>query len=126
MFFLSFKSFTHEEKYSEYLEKYLIINNKIKATIYLLTLDDVLQNHMSEIFDLEDMSVNVQSIKYSWQTESSKKTSRLIFMLLENYIPRESTSLDGPELYCITKIFASNLAPYYLEALKICFFPEIC
>ena len=111
-----FYSFTHENEYTDYVEELAIKESKEKALLYLLLLDEVCKQHMYEIYDFKLKRINTDVISRSWQTESSLKAIRLMFMITNCYPPDECNNVN---LYSICTILKSDYAEYYLEALRI-------
>lgn len=113
---ISFISFKHESEYIDRIERYSVVNNKEKAIIYLLLLDEICKNHMEEIYDIKSKNVYLNAINKPWQTESSKKTTRLIFMLSDNC---DNLVIENIYPYYISNILQSKYVKYYLEAMRI-------
>ena len=98
-----------------------------KAAAYLIGLDEVLREHFHDVFSVIDDSIIADGINAAWQTDTSRKTTRLLFNLWnglhddnEEYTDKDgyTVPLPSPE-YSIDRIFCTNYAPYYVEALKL-------
>lgn len=98
---------------------------------YLLSLDTVTRQHVSEIFDFEEDCIKPDALQKPWQTGTSRKTTRLAFNLWngccsdgETYTDEDGYTADLPSgEYGVDAIFCCSYAPYYWEAIKIRF-PE--
>lgn len=98
---------------------------------YLLSLDTVTRQHVSEIFDYEKDCIKLSALQEPWQTDTSRKTTRLAFNLWngccsdgETYTDSEGYTADLPSSnYSVSDIFSCSYAAYYWEAVKIRF-PE--
>lgn len=103
------------------------------SVAYLLALDTVTRNHVNEIFNFEEDCIRPDALSEPWQTDTSRKTTRLAFNLWngcccdgETYTDSEGYTRDLPSRYfAVDDIFSSEYAPYYWQALKIRF-PESC
>lgn len=111
-----FYSIIHENAYIDYVEELAIEESNEKAILYLLLLDKVCKQHIHEIYDFNLKQINTDVITQPWQTESSLKTIRLMFMIMDCYPPDEYNNVH---LYSICSILRSDYAEYYLEALRI-------
>lgn len=87
------------------------------ALAYLFTADTVCLEHIEDLYDFEDDCIDLTALNKSWQTSTSLKTTRLAFNLYTG-----STvwcSEDEVKYLNVADIFCCELAPYYLEAVKI-------
>lgn len=101
------------------------------AVAYLLALDTVTRQHVSDIFDFDEDCIKLDALQKPWQTGTSRKTTRLAFNLWngyctdgQTYTDEEGYTADLPSgNYSVADIFSCSYAPYYWEAIKIRF-PE--
>ena len=101
------------------------------AVAYLLSLDTVTRQHVSDIFDFSEDCIRPDALQKPWQTGTSQKTTRLAFNLWngycsdgETYTDSEGYTADLPSgNYSVADIFSCSYAAYYWEAIKIRF-PE--
>lgn len=101
------------------------------AVAYLLALDTVTRQHVSDIFDFEEDCIKLDALSKPWQTGTSCKTTRLAFNLWngcctngDTYTDEEGYTEDLPSReYGVDAIFSCEYAPYYWQAIKIRF-PE--
>lgn len=127
-------------KDDEHRQTFTGIINKMKksdvyhmAVAYLLALDTVTRQHVSEIFDFEGDCIKMEALHKPWQTGTSRKTTRLSFNLWnsccsdgETYTDEDGCTRDLPSRhFAVDDIFCSEHAPYYWQALKIRY-PECC
>lgn len=96
---------------------------------YLLTLDTVTREHITDCFDFNDGVIKIEALEKSWQTSTSLKTTRLAFNLWngccddgEEYTDTEGYKVPLPSnKYAVDQIFSSALAEYYWQAVKLRF-----
>lgn len=94
---------------------------------YLLALDTVTRQHVSEIFDFERDCIRTDALQEPWQTGTSRKTTRLAFNLWndccsdgQTYTDEEGYTADLPSgNYSVSDIFSCGYAPFYWEAIKL-------
>ena len=83
---------------------------------YLFTLDDVCYQYFADLFDLEsDAILGENALSLSWQTDTSRKTTRLAFNLWNSFEDGIYSSVDA--------IFSCEYAPFFWVAIKLRF-PE--
>lgn len=124
-----FRNAEHAELYEEILDK--MGNNDVyhKSAAYLLTLDTNIKDHINDVFDFTENSIILEALNQPWQTNTSKKTTRLLFNLWNGYHTdgKTYTDEDGYEndlpsrFYAVDEIFCSEYAKYYFEAIKLRF-----
>lgn len=116
----------HRELYSSTLDRMKSADCYHRAAAYLLSLDNVLRDHMGAVFDFTEDVIKPESIDAAFQTSTSRKTSRLIWNLWNGYDGSEELNEDGEQTdptryYTTESIFGCSYLPYYLEAVKIRF-----
>lgn len=125
---IKFQSEKHERDFRDTLSKMKSKDCYHKAVAYLLTLDEVCNKHIDDLFDLEkDVIKPFGTLYLPWQTGTSVKTTRLMFNLWSGV----SIDLDKSEsvyeettcYYTPEEIFCCGYAPYFFEAVKLRF-PE--
>ncbi len=124
-----FRNAEHAELYEEILDK--MGNNDLYhiSLAYLLTLDIVTREHITDCFDFDRDVIEIEALNQPWQTVTSEKTTRLAFNLWNgcNDDGEEYTDNDGYKVplpsskYSVDKIFCSEYAKYYFEAIKLRF-----
>lgn len=124
-----FRNAEHAELYEEILDK--MGNNDVyhKSAAYLLTLDTNIKDHINDAFDFTEKSIILEALNQPWQTNTSKKNTRLLFNLWNGYHTdgKTYTDEDGYEndlpsrFYAVDEIFCSEYAKYYFEAIKLRF-----
>ena len=93
-----------------------------KATIYALAMCPVTRENFNDIFDLKNREINIKSINAAYQTDTSKKVTRLAFNLWNdcNYDSEEDIENNKVSTnYNISEIFNCSYGPYFYEAIKL-------
>ena len=101
------------------------------SVAYLLALDTVTRQHVSEISNFEEDCIKLDALSKPWHIGTSRKTTRLAFNLWngcytdgETYTDEDGYTADLPSgNYSVADIFSCSYAAYYWEAIKIRF-PE--
>lgn len=112
-----FRDERHEYLYKDFLHRMYSRDCYFRPVAYLLALDTVCREHAAEIFDFDDGSICPVSLSKGWQTDTSRKTCRLIFNLFNGYCYNENDEPDSD--YTPDSLFCSEYAPYYWQAIKI-------
>ena len=129
----TFMDDTHWESFTSIINQMKQSDVYHMAVAYLLALDTVTRQHVKDIFDFSEDGIKLEGLDKPWQTDTSRKTTRLAFNLWnscctdgETYTDSEGYTRDLPSRYfAVDDIFSSEYAPYYWQALKIRF-PESC
>lgn len=116
---MEFRNKEHEERYKTILRKAKQSDCYHSAVAYLLALDNVCYEHQNEIFDFEEDCIKPESVQTAWQTDSSQKTTRLIFNLWNGFCYDSEDSESVSLYYAPDSIFTCCYAPYYFEAIKL-------
>ena len=93
-----------------------------KSIIYTLAICPVTRENFSDIFDLKNGEINIDSLQKGYQTGSSEKTTRLAFSLWNrcNYDSEEDIKNNKPSIYYNpSEIFCCSYAPYFYEAIRL-------
>ena len=93
-----------------------------KATIYALAMCPVTRENFNDIFDLKSREINIKSIDAGYQTDTSKKVTRLAFNLWNdcNYDSEEDIENNKVSTnYNVSEIFNCNYGPYFYETIKL-------
>lgn len=128
---ITFADETHKQKFLEVLNKMSYADCYHIAVAYLLTLDTVCRKHIDSLYDYEEQCIILESLKESWQTDTSRKTTRLAFNLWngchsdgDTYTDSDGCTTPLPSRYfTVDEIFSCSYAPYYFESIKLRF-PE--
>ena len=80
------------------------------AAFYLMSMDVIVREHLSQVFNFMDYVIIPDCLSDDWQTSTSSKTCRLMFNLWNGFDEVRTDPLN---------IFASDYAPYYVQALKL-------
>ena len=118
---MQFRDTKHEEIFNELCEKMRYSDTYHQSLAYLIALDSVCREHISEIFNVDEDGIEPSCINRAWQTSTSRRTTRLAFNLW-NGTTADITS-DGEEynsnLYAVDEIFCCEYAPYYWQSIKL-------
>lgn len=90
-----------------------------KSLIYLLSMNKDTRKNFNEIYNINDNTINIKSLKSEWQTYTSKNVCRLAFNLFNgcaNDNPKYNTMNKD---YSISNLFATSGAGYFFEAIKL-------
>lgn len=94
-----------------------------KSLIYTLSVCETTREHFSEIFDLYNGEVNLNSIQKAWQTSTSLKVTRMALNLWNHSIVYDSEAdIENEQIsshYAPSEIFCCSYAPYFWEGIKI-------
>lgn len=113
-----FRDKRHEELFKKICIKMKYRDEWHLPVAYLLSLDAVCRNHINELFYFEEDIVKHSGLNRPWQTDTSRKTTRLMFNLWNNYCSDDDGSA---KYYDVADIFSCDYAPYYWEAIKLRF-----
>lgn len=110
---IKFANDKHENAFFSLLNRMKKTDCYHLALAYLLTLDNVCREHISDLFDLKEDIILVDGLKIGWQTGTSSKTTRLAFNLWCTYVD------DCPKNSTPDELFCCSYAPFYFEAIKL-------
>lgn len=127
----TFMDDTHWQCFTSIINKMQQSDVYHMSMAYLLSLDTVTRQHVSDIFDYDEDCIRTDALQEPWQTGTSQKTTRLAFNLWngccsdgDTYTDSEGYTADLPSgEYSVVDIFSCSYAAYYWEAVKIRF-PE--
>lgn len=114
----------HENEFLTLLSSMKSHDEYHKAAAYLLTLDRVLKNHITDVFDIDKDIILHEGLSKAWQTGTSKKTTRLLFNLWNSFMHENTEDFENSVIsryYVVDEIFSCNYMPYYIQALKFRF-----
>ncbi len=112
-----FKDECHETLFRSIMQKMNYDDIHHITLAYLIALDDVCRNHVEEMYDFEERCISPECLGKAWQTDTSRKTTRLAYNL---YTGSTLFCEDNEISYCsVSDIFCCSYAPYYWQALKI-------
>ena len=119
---IKFRDNIHKERYYDMISNMQNRDSYHRAVAYLFSLDDRCYEHLSSIFDYsESRSGRIKpdtAYDGRWHNSTSLKTLRLAYNLWNGCVESGEENLYSP-----TEIFRCDLAPYYMEAIKLRF-PE--
>lgn len=108
------------------LSKYKKIKPYYISLIYTLGISKTTRNNFANIFNIETGEINIDAIENSWQTDSSKKVTRMAFSLWNgcNYDSTQDIENEKiSKMYNPNELFSCSYAPYFYEGVKLRF-PE--
>lgn len=127
-----FQDGEHEELFNKLCKKMPYLDGYHLSLAYLLTMDNVLREHISALYDEKKDVIIFEGLNKPFQTHTSLKTTRLAFNLWngtvyvsdppETYIDKNGEKEYVPSKYYVPdRIFHCTYAPYYFEAIKMRF-----
>ena len=122
---LKFIDYEHKqffEELSKKIKKDAKLDVYSKALIYILGICSIARKNYKEIFNIEEGEINVNSINKAWQTEMSKKVTRMAFNLWNGCVyDSEEDYQRGRKsnYYTPNEIFCCSYAPYFYEGIKL-------
>ncbi len=93
-----------------------------KALFYVLGLTAETQNNINTLYDYDDNCIKHSGLHMGWQTNTSKKVTRLAFNLFNGTVHDSEEDFESNKVssrYAVDKIFCCGLAPFFWEAIKI-------
>lgn len=111
----------HELTYNKIMRKMASDDCYHQTAAYLLALDSVCRQHISDMFNFEEDVIIPECLRKPWQTGTSKKTTRLALNLWNGY-QSEGEPLAEEQIspnYTPEHIFACSYAPYYWQAIRL-------
>lgn len=117
----------HKEKFVEVLNKMNYIDCYHLSVAYLISMDTVCRKHINQLYDFKEQCINLESLKASWQTSTSRKTTCLAFNLWngchsdgETYTDKDGYTTPLPSrFFAVDEIFSCSYAPFYVEGIKL-------
>lgn len=118
-----FKNRDHLKRFNSLCDRMENADPYHESIAYLLTLDAVCSQHIDDLFDFENDGIKPEGINKAWQTDTSKKTTRLAFNLW-NCCTRDddengSHGMPASPLYTPAELFCTSYAKYYFEAIEL-------
>lgn len=112
----------HRAFYDDKMKEININDVYYKSLIYCLGISGVTRKHFNDIYNIEEKEININCLNDGWQTNSSKKVTRIAFNLFNGCCYDSENDIDDEKLssyYNISEIFNCNFAPYFIEAIKL-------
>lgn len=116
-----FRNKEHETKYLEICKKMKSVDCYRKTTAYLIACDSVCSEHIKDLYDFNENRIKLSGLNKGWQTGTSKKTTRLIFNLWNDWCYDDEEAEEPSRYYTPSEIFNSEYVEYYFQAIKIRF-----
>ena len=92
-----------------------------ESMAYLIALNDDTYRHRNELYNIEEGCIIPDGLRAEWQTSTSLKVTRLAF----NLFTAGSAWCPDDEMHLVTPdaIFDSNLAQFFVEAIRLRMYP---
>ena len=113
-----FKDKEHEEFYNKKIGQVKQKDAYKNNIIYLLSSDKETRNNFEEIYSIKNNTINIYSLKASWQTGTSINICRLAFNLFGE-MASDNLEEGASYLYTVSSIFSNIDINIGIEALKI-------
>ena len=115
----------HKEFFSHYICKCRYRDSHHKALVYCLGIDGNTRKHIHDIYDFGTGCIKTECIHGSWQTDGSRKVTRLAFNLYTDRAVSvydygsQSDRLGECRCYSVSEIMCCGYVKYFLEAVRI-------
>ena len=111
----------HKQAFDRFLNRMQSSDCFHKSAAYLLALPNV-RDHANSVFDFEADAIKPDAIGAAWQTDTSRKTTRLLFNLWNGFY-YDDEEQDGTAAYYVPDaIFcAGEYREFYFEAIRLRF-----
>lgn len=108
----------HETLYSELCSRMKYLDCYHRSVAYLLALDNVVREHISDVFDFQEDIIIRSAFRHGWQTGTSRCTVSLMFNLWNGYTGESPEDANG---FTVDSIFSGSYsyAPFYWQAIKL-------
>lgn len=121
---VKFMSEEHKTRFCEILARMGNGNAYHTSLAYLIALDTECYKHVDNLYDFREHGIKPWgALNLAWQTGTSAKTTRLIFNIWNSRCydlddENREIKVSAPK-YTVDEIFSSNLALWYIEAIKL-------
>lgn len=120
-----FRDKKHEQLFNDFCSQMRYLDSYHYSAAYLLALDEVVREHVQDVFDFEECAIVPEGLNCEWQTYTSLCTTRLLFNLWNSFcyeMDEEGNVLDTPSrFYAVDEIFSCEHAFYFCEAVQLRF-----
>lgn len=110
---MKFKGQNHQNFFFDAMKKCKRDDAYHRALLYLLGLTPDTRNHIDELFDFADDTINPDALHAAWQTGGTSRICRLAFNLWNDYTD------EDPELFTPSNLFCCEFAPYFVVAISL-------
>lgn len=112
----------HEAAYNDLCAQMRCLDCYHRALVYLLALDEVLREHITDVYDCNEDCIKPDGLLKPWQTGTSTDTTRLAFNLWSGFAADDEGDNADARNYTPARIFGrTEYAPYYWQAIRIRF-----
>ena len=120
-FKFKFKDIQHQDAFNKSLKKAKVKDwDKERISLfYALTIFEKTRNHINDLYDFKEDSINIEGLKQEWQSERTIKATKLAFNLFNNFhgLSSECDNYSPLELFSLSK----NYRCFMLMAVRIRF-----
>ena len=110
-----------KDKY-EIMQQYKKTDVYYKSIVYTLGMCETTRDNFNKIFNLKKGEININSINEAYQTDTSKKITRMAFSLWNSCNYDSENDCENNKFspnYNPGELFCCGYAPYFYEAIKI-------
>lgn len=119
----------HEALYNEFLARMRCDDAYHRAAAYLISLDLQLRTVPDLVFDFANDAIRPEALDGAFQTQSSLRTTKLLFNLWNGWCNEAEYDADGRFLQCgdlapgytLYDLLGMSYNEFYIEAIKIRF-----
>ncbi len=105
----------HKDRYLDLCGAFASIDPYRRVVAYLLSLDDIVFAHRTDLFDFSEEVIIPEGINAGWQTSGTLKVTRMMFNLWNGFVDTD------PSLCTPFNLFYSAYAFYFWQATCILF-----
>ena len=116
---ITFRSQEHYDFYKSMLKQSPKEDSYHKGLFYTLGINTDCINHIDDLYDKINDRIKPDGLNKEWQTSGSRDVTLFAFNLWNNF------TLDDNKEMTPYNLFASENAPYFMEALKVKY-PDYC
>ena len=124
-----FSDHEHEALYNEFLARMRCDDAYHRAAAYLISLDLQLRIVPHLVFDFDNDAIRPEALDGAFQTQSSLRTTKLLFNLWNGWCNEAEYDADGGFLqrgdlapgYTLYDLLGMSYNEFYIEAIKIRF-----
>lgn len=117
---ITFRSQEHYNFYNDMLKQSPKKDSYHQGLFYTLGINDDCRNHINDLYDKNSDRIIIDGLDKEWQTSGSRDVTLFAFNLWNNFILEDNSKETTPY-----NLFASENAPYFIEALKVKY-PDYC
>lgn len=116
---IKFQNKKHKDFYYQKLSQVDYPDSYNRSLIYLLAMNQDTRKHFNQIFNINENTININSLKKAWQTSTSLNVCRLAFNLFNGCANDNPQAKSMNKKYSIYNLFCTSGAGYFFEAIKL-------